>query len=279
LANLSLVSLLDEYANLTWALRPDFFKEQFDYSKQLKLKSTTANGVVLESSLKDGVEGGVKATYKQSDVGTFQVDLSTAGSAKYSFKAEKLAKGLTAKLSGDETPSGKVEIDYAQEMVSTSVVSDVSANSVVLDGAVTAGLDGFSAGGHVKYDVSAQQTRDFNVGAEYSSSDYTVTIKTSDSISKFAAGYFHNYSSDMQIGVQVQYDLRSSSNVITVGGSCKLDAASAVKLKVDSHGLLAAVLEHRLAGPSVKILLAAETNAKASTAPERFGVTLLLGDK
>jgi hypothetical protein len=108
----------------------DLFKEQFEYSKQLKLKSTTANGVVLESSLKDGVEGGVKATYKQTDIGTFQAEVSTAGSAKYSVKAEKLAKGLTAKLSGDEKPSGKVELDYAQEMVSTSIVSDVSANSV-----------------------------------------------------------------------------------------------------------------------------------------------------
>jgi len=258
----------------------DSFKEQFEYSKQLKLKSTTANGVVLESSLKDGVEGGVKATYKQTDIGTFQAEVSTAGSAKYSVKAEKLAKGLTAKLSGDEKPSGKVELDYAQEMVSTSIVSDVSANSVVLDGAATAGYDGFSAGGHVKYDVSAQQTRDFNVGAEYSLSDYTFTVKTSDSISKIAVGYYHNYSSDLQVGAQLQYDLKSSGNVITVGGSCKLDVASAVKLKVDSHGLLAAVLEHRLASPSVKVLLAAETNAKAaSTAPERFGVSLHLGDK
>jgi len=256
----------------------DLFKEQYDYSRQLKIKSTTANGVVLESSFKNGNEGGVKATCKQPDIGTLQAELYTTGSTKYSVKNEKLAKGLTLKLSGDEKPSGKVEIDYAQEHVATSLVADVAANTS-LDAALVTGFEGLSVGGHYKHDVVAQQTKDYNVGAEYSFNDYTFTVKTSDAISKVSVGYLHRYSTDLQLGAQLAYDLKDHKNLLTVGTAYTVDKSTALKAKVDSQGLLAAVLEHKLPHPAAKIAISVENNAKAaSTTPQSFGITLHLGD-
>jgi len=263
----------------------DLFKEQFEYKKQLKLKTTTANGVSLQSGAevvgKTGAEfaGNVKATYKQADIGTFETELHTAGVTKYSVKADRLTKGLTVKVSGDEKPAGKVEIDYAQEYFSSSLTVDVSKIATAIEGAGVVGFDGLSVGGQVKYDITGQRLSDFNAGTEYAQPDFIVSLKTSEQANKITTSYIHKLSPQLTTGACFAYDIESNKRLLTVGGSYRIDSASFTKAKIDTNGILSTIFEHRLRNPNVKLVLASEYNAKqACTVPEKVGLSINLGD-
>jgi len=261
----------------------DLFKEQFDYKRQLKLKSTTANGVQLESGAelgKDGrVDGNVKATYKQAGVGTFQSELNTTGSTKVSVKADKLTPGLAMKLTGDEKPSAKLEVDYAKDFFSSSLTVDASKVSTSVDVAGVIGFDGLAVGGHAKYDVLQQKLADFNAGAEYAQSDFTVTVKTSDQANKITTSYLHHISPLVQVAASLDYDIERHARTATIGSTYKLDFDNSTKVKLLTSGVFAAVFEHRLQ-TNGKIVLSGESSLKASSAvPEKFGVSLHLGDE
>jgi len=264
----------------------DLFKEQFDYKKQVKVKSSTPNGVTLQSTAETAsktggdFQGTVKATYKQPDIGTFEAELNTAGTTKYSVKADKLTKGLAVKVSGDEKPAGKIEVDYAQEFFSGSLNVDVSKDATSSEVAGVIGYDGLAVGGQVKYDITRQNLADFNAGAEYAQSDYTLSVKTADQANILTTSYLHKYSTDVTLGAVFAYDIEASKRLLTVGGSYKVDANIATKLKIDTNGILAAVLEHKLRNPAAKFVFSSEFNAKAaSTVPEKFGLALHLGDE
>jgi len=264
----------------------DLFKEQFEYKKQLKVKTTTSNGVTLETGAETASKtggdfaGNLKATYKQADIGTFQAELHTSGSTKYSVKADKLTKGLAVKISGDEKPAGKVEVDYAQEFFSSSLNVDVSKGATGVEGAAVVGFDGLSVGGQVKYDITGQAVADFNAGAEYAQPDFTVTVKTSDQAGKINTSYLHKVNPDLTLAGVFAYDIESSKRLLTVGGSYKIDPQASTKVKLDTNGVFSALLEQKLKNPAVKFIFCSEFNAKAaSTVPEKFGLAVHLGDE
>lgn len=262
----------------------DLLKEQFEYKKQFKVKTHTGDVTVetgAESLSKAGDFGGsLKATYKNADIGTFEASLCTSGTTKYSVKADKLTKGLAVKVSGDEKPAGKVEVDYAQEFLSSSVNVEVSKESTAVDGAGVIGFDGLAVGGHVKYDVSGQKLADFNAGAEYAQADFTVTVKTTDQANKVHTSYLHKYSKDLSLGAAFCYDIEASKRLLTFGSSFRVCEHNFTKVKVDTNGVLSAIWEHKLKSPAVKFVLSSELNAKAvSTVPEKFGLALHLGDE
>jgi len=258
----------------------DLFKEQYDFKRQFKLKSTTSSGAALESTIESLAKGGdfaggVKVNWKQPDVGTFETELHTSGSTKYSLKADHLSKGLTIKLSGDEKPAGKVETDYAQSLFSSSITVDASRDATSADFAGVVGFDGLSVGGHVKADISAQKVSDFNAGAEYSGSDFTVTVKTTDQTSKLGTGYFHKLSSDLTVGALFSYDVEKGSRTLTVGDEYQLGGKNLIKAKVDTNGILSTAIVHRVG--AIKAGLAFETNIHSGA--KNYGLTLSYGDE
>jgi len=262
----------------------DLFKEQFEYKKYIKVKSSTKNGVTLESTgeaLKSGdFSGTLKSTFKQADIGTFEAELKTAGATTYSVKADKLTKGLTVKLSGDEKPAGKLEVDFAQDFYSTSVGVDVAKDRTTLDSAAVIGFDGMSVGGAVKYDITAQAVADYNAGIEYSQSDLTSTVKTTNQADKVEASLFHKLTGDLTLGGLFCYDIVHGKRVYTFGGAYKVNEDTTTKFKADSEGIVSSVLEHQIRKASAKVLLSSEFNARNqnSTLPDKIGVGFVFGD-
>jgi len=262
----------------------DLFKEQFEYKKQIKLKTSTANGVTLVTSAEAGSKpgefvGNLKASYKQKDFGKFEAELSTTGTTKYFVKATKVTENLAVKLSGDEKPVGKVEIDYAQEFFASSFNVEVAKDATNVESTGAIGYDGLSVGGQVKYNITNQNLADVNAGAEYSQPDFTVTLKTSESANKIDTSYLHKINPDLSLGASFLYDVESAKRVLTAGGSYKLDERSSTKFKADTNGILSAVLEHRLPHPGMKFILSEEFNAKSlSHVPEKFGLVIHFGD-
>lgn len=261
----------------------DLFKEQFEYKKYLKTKSATSTGVSIETTgeaQKSGdFTGALKSSYKHSDIGTFDAELSTSGSTTFKVKADKLTKGLTVLTSVDEKPNGKLEIDFAQEYYSTSLGAEVSKNTTAVDGAGVLGFDGLSVGGSVKYDVTAQALSDYNAGVEYTQKDFTVTVKTLQQADRVQASYLHKVSGDLTLGGLFSYDILSGKRVLTTGGEYKFDENHTSKLKADSDGIVSTVLESRIRKAGAKVLLSSEFNLRNSTTlPEKFGVGIIFGD-
>jgi len=261
----------------------DLLTEQFEYKKTVKVKTSAANGIALESSaeaVKGDYAGNVKGTYKQADIGTFEVELNTSGSAKANVKADKLTKGLTVKASVEEKPAGKLEADWAQEFYSLSFGVDTSKDATAVDSAAVIGFDGLSVGGAVKYDIVGQQLQDYNSGVEYSQSDFVATVKTTNQADKIQASYLHKVSGDLSLGGLFGYDIVSGKRVFTFGGQYKVDPDLTTKVKADTDGVLSTVLEHRLRKSYAKVLLSSEFNLRNRTAaPEKFGLGLIFGDE
>jgi len=258
----------------------DLFKEQYDFKRQFKLKSSTATGATLESTIESFAKGGdfagsLKSTWKQAEIGTFETELHTSGATKYSVKADQLGKGLTVKLSGDEKPSGKIETDYAQNLFSSSITLDAASNATSVDFGGVVGFDGLAVGGHVKADITGQKVSDFNAGAEYTGKDFTVTVKTSDQTSKLGTSYFHKLNSDLSVGALFTYDVEKGTRTLTIGDEYRLGGKNLAKGKIDTNGQLSVALVHQLA--AVKVGLALETNIHSGA--KNYGITLSYGDE
>jgi len=96
---------------------------------------------------------------------------------------------------------------------------------------------------------------------------------------KIATSYLHKLSPQLTTGASFAYDMESNKRLLTVGGSYRIDSSSFTKAKVDTNGVFSTIFEHRLRNPNVKLVFAAEYNAKqASTVPEKVGLSVNLGD-
>jgi len=260
----------------------DLFTEQFEYKKYAKVKTSTSSGVALETTgeaLKGDFAGNLKSSYKQADIGTFETELNTSGAAKFTVKADKLTKGLTVKASVDEKPVGKLEVDFAQEFYSASFGVDASKDTTAVEGGASVGFDGLSVGGAVKYDIVGQNLADYNSGVEYTQPDFTATVKTTNQADRVQAAYLHKVSGDLTLGGLFGYDIVTGKRLLTFGSNYKLDADRSTKVKVDTDGILSAVLENRVPKSRAKIVLSSEFNLRNQSAtPEKVGVGIIFGD-
>ena len=131
----------------------------------------------------------------------------------------------------------------------------------------------------MKYDTTAQKVSDYNAGAEYSMSDFTATVKTTDQADKISASYIHAVDVSTSVGALFTYDVPSSDRVFTLGAAHSVDRDVVVKGKINSNGILDLYYEQRLYNPVVKVSLSGEWNARnQSTVPSKAGIGLQFGE-
>jgi len=261
----------------------DLFTKKYTFKNQVITKHNAKNGVTLESGgvYTNELSGYVKATQKSKDFGTTEVSIETSGKADGKVKFDQIAKGLVVTISGNEKPSGKLNVDYSQDLVSVSGSVDTAFKNfqTKLDGTAAVGFDGFSVGGAVKFDVSGDnELEDYNAGAEYSQDDFTATLQTSDKTEKITASYFQKVSNELQVGASV--DFGKGGRVLTLGDEYQLDADTTLKGKANTKGVVSAVVEHRLANPKLQFGVAASFNAfnNAPVVADQFGLSVTFGD-
>jgi len=270
----------------------DLLTKKYDYKNQLSVKNNVASDLAIESTVGLGdaqtFTGTVKATYKNKDFGQIESEVGTVpnkdkATLQTEVKATKIYDGLTVIVKGTDVPNVKVTGEYRQESVSTSLQVEAAKDKTQFEGTLAAGFDGFTVGGQGKY-CATHGLADYNFGAEYSQNEYALTIKTESKTEKLVGSYWHNVPSSRgklktQVGAQVNWNLENGSKVFTVGTEHDIDDATTVKGKIDTDGVLASVLEHRLTNPMVKLNLSANWAVKDKTTnPKQFGVALTFGD-
>jgi len=269
----------------------DLFKKKYDYQNLIQQKHKSKSGLVFTSGaeLGNGITGTLKLNYKQPS-GEAEGEIQTNGNGKGSLKFKKLADGVVATVSADaknkdfgSVSTGKGLVDYQQEFFSGSASVETSFfDRTQLVGSGVIGFDGLSVGGEVKFDAKhVNDVDDYNVGAEYAQPDYTATIKTARRGDDLTASYFHKVSAEHQVGAQFLARLSGGDDkVLTLGTEYKVDEATTVKLKGDTKGDFAGVLQHDLKNPSVRFGLSSLFDARSPSAltAKKFGLAVTFGD-
>jgi len=261
----------------------DLFTKKYTYKNQAITKHNAKNGVTLESGgvYTNELSGYVKVTQKSKDLGTAEVNIETSGKADGKVKFDQYLKGLVLTVSGNEKPSAKVNVDYSQEYFAGSANVDTAIKSMQtkVEGTAVVGFEGLAIGGQAKFDVSGDnELEDYNAGVEYTQEDFTATVQSGDKTEKITASYFQKVSPDLQVGASV--DFGKGGRVLTIGDEYQLDADTTLKGKLNTKGVVSAVVEHRLANPKLQFGVAASFNAfnGAPVVADNFGLTLTFGD-
>jgi len=261
----------------------DLIKQKFNFTRQLKIRTTTSNDIQITTTgtaNKDGdFSGSVNAQYKAKDVGTFKSELSTSGATELTAEVDKLYKGFVFRLVGTDAPKATADVEYSQDMFAGTLNLESSKNTTILGASGVIGFDGVSVGGEVKFDSKANEVSDFNVGVEYSQTDFTGTVKTRDKADNLDVSWYNKVNPDLQVGGITTYNFLNRNWKLTGVVSYALDDKTNVKAKADSAGVVAAVVEQRLSNPNVTVRLSTEFNAKKNTTmPEKFGAAAFFGE-
>jgi hypothetical protein len=264
----------------------DLFSKKYDYQNKLSVKNSVQSDLTVETSTtsdeKNNLSGSVKVTHKNKDFGKVEVEVDTKGAASAETTLSKLAKNVEVIVKVSEKPNGKATVEYKQDGVAASVAVDYSKSATKAEGSVAAGLDGFAVGGEGTYDFTKSDVAIYNAGAEYAGKEFYATVKTANKFDKVAGSYFHNINTGRafktQVGGTFEHDFAKKASVLSIGTEHEVDAATLVKGKLDSEGAYAAVVEHKLANPAVKINVAAGFNRSSGLAAQSFGVGFAFGE-
>jgi len=234
--------------------------------------------------------GAVKTKYKNKDFGNIEGEIDTAGKLSGELALTTLTKGVEVTFKATDAPTGKLSVQYKQENVAATAgvhVSNAKSVATKVDATLVAGFDNFSVGGQVEYDTAAKDGSgdfsDYNFGSEYSTPDYTVTVKTTTRAQTLVGAYFYSLPGrgklPASVGAQLEWNLLTNARTLTVGTEAAIDEHTAVKAKINNDFNVGAVVEHRLSNPLMRLALSANWDAtKRSSVPERFGVAVTFGD-
>jgi len=279
-------------------------KKKFDpKSSQVIAKNNVSSDLTIESTVNvgDKTSGEVKTTYKNKDFGQVEAEVKTEGALSTEIKAQKLYDGLTVTVKASDAWSVKTTAEFKREPAAVTfeveranqVNKDKVAEDVVrVGGSAAVGFDGFAVGAGASYKHDNKESKgaveDYNFGSEYTTKDYTLTLKTENSTKDINGSFYYAVPTNRGklrtlVGGQFIWDLKSNDKCFAIVTEHDIDEVTGLKAKATSAGALATVLEHRLSNPNVKLALAATWDKSAGVfaapaKPTKLAVGLTLGD-
>lgn len=119
---------------------------------------------------------------------------------------------------------------------------------------------------------------EYDVGAEWATSDVTATAKVTDKASKLTIGLGYQVDSAKLFGVEYKFNPNSHEQQMTVGGKYNFTPTSSLRAKVNHTGAVNAVFSQKV-NDDVKIAFSSQFNAsKLDKGTHAMGVKLTLGD-
>jgi len=264
----------------------DLERKQFEYKHQLTVK-TKAQDVDIDATVhaadKNTLEGTVKAVYKNKDLGEVEAKYQTEGPLDVSFKMDKYwpSTHLIAKVKQDFLP--RLSVDYFSNTFNASAQADLLSHKPSVEVSGVYGSEGALFGGSAVFDLKDSQVSNYNVAFEYGTPEFVATVQTLDRGERLQLSYFHSFLGKHQlpcaVGAGAEINLASfDGRVLTLVGERQIPSNATVRAKMDTRGSLAVAFERRL-DSGVRFNVASQWNLlKRSSAPDRIGFGLTLGE-
>ncbi|TMW69379.1 hypothetical protein Poli38472_001535 [Pythium oligandrum] len=266
-------------------------KDDYDYSRKLKVKSKAANGVSFTTEGEMGSNKSILAklsgafSHNQSGVVFKKLQVTTQG--RLVTEAEvphvfthglkltaKIEDGSVVKNAGAKRV-GVFGFEYQQHNV--AVDGQVDAGSSTIRNAVVYGIDNVLVGAQAAFNYNKSAVTDHNVALSYKGADFAATLQTKKKFNALSGSFFHKLSKDTIYSAVFDYDLKSGSNHLTVGGRFNADHLTTYAGKVESDGHVSLVLIQKIR-PFLQLTTSAHIDAKNFDGDaHKFGIGLTLG--
>lgn len=148
-----------------------------------------------------------------------------------------IAKGLKAEALTDFVPSSqkfgaKLNLYFKQPNFNARAFFDVlKGPQASVD--VVLGRDGFLVGAEAGYDVQKAALTKYAAAIGYTAPEYSAAVTASNSLTVFAASYYHKVNSQVEAGAKATWDKKAGNNVaMEVAGKYRLDPTSFAKVSI-----------------------------------------------
>ncbi|KAL8528825.1 hypothetical protein ACS0TY_006324 [Phlomoides rotata] len=253
-----------------------------DYLSDHKFSVSTysESGVALTTSTvkKGGYSSGdvqAQYIYKNTSVDV-KVDTESNVSATLTAVDIVPSSKTIATLKYPNYESGKLEVQYFHPHA--SLTAAVGLNRVTpIDFSVTLGTPTFALGAEAGYETTSSKLTKYTAGITVTKPDSCASIILGDKGDTIKASYIHYLDSSKRNGAvgEITRKFSTNENTFTVGGSHAIDSLTLLKMKLNNHGSLSAVLQHEVI-PKSLVTISSEFDTKALDKTPRFGVSLAL---
>lgn len=266
-------------------------KDDYDFSRKLKIKSKASNGVSFTTegqlnankSILAKVSGGF--THGASGVVFKKLQITTQGRVVTEAELPNvLTKGLTLSFKLEDGSVAKnasarqvgvLGAEYKQPSFSANAEADFVSNTVSAAGVIAQG--NFSVGGQTAFNIDKSQLTQHNVGVSYTGADFVTSVVTKKNFAALQGSFHHHLSHNTVYAAVLDYDLKSASNTLVVGGRYKVDADTTYIGKIDSDGFLSLASIQKVR-PYVALTTSVHVDAKNFEGDShKFGLGLTLG--
>ncbi|OQS06755.1 voltage-dependent anion-selective channel protein [Thraustotheca clavata] len=268
----------------------DVLNDDYDYSRKLKIKTKTANGVTFTTegamAANKSILAKVGANFRVPQIGGLTISklqVTTAGrivaeadianaivdNLKVSFKFEDGSRKVSA------SQVGKLGLEYKQPAFTTNLEADITGKNVT--GAGVAVVSGVIIGANAAFNVEKSAVSDFGGALAFGGADYQVTIASKKSLKTVAAAFHHKPCKSTIYAASIDYDVQTAANALTLGGRYVANAETTFAGKVNSDGFVSLACVQKVT-PFLSLTTSAHIDAKHFEGDaHKFGLGLTIG--
>jgi voltage-dependent anion channel protein 2 len=266
-------------------------KDDYDYSRKLKVKSKASNGVTFTTEGEMGSNKSIVAklsgafTHDQTNVVFKKLQVTTHGRLITEAELPNVfthGLKLTAKIEDGSVAKnasakrvGVFGYEYTKDSIAVDGQADIGHNT--LRQSIVYGMDNVLIGAQAAFNLDKSALSDHNVALSYKGGDFAATLQTKKKFNALSGSFFHRLSKDTIYSAVFDYDLKSGSNHLTVGGRFHADHLTTYAGKVESDGHVSLVLIQKIR-PFLSLTTSAHIDAKNFDGDaHKFGIGLTMG--
>lgn len=258
----------------------DLLSKDYLQDQKFTVTTQTDTGLVFTSTgLKKGgsFAGDVQTKFQKKNI-TTEIKVDTNSKISSVITADDVAPGVKTKFSFTipDQLSGKVEVQYNHEHATINTSVGLNAAPIVeLNGAI--GNDGVAVGGEVAFDTGSGALLKYNAGLGFSKPDFSASLLLLEKGDQVKASYLHSVSpaSGTVVAAEISHRFSTNENTFTLGSSYRVDPLTTVKTRLNSHGKIAALLQHQWR-PKSLVTFSGEVDTKALDKKTKVGLALAL---
>jgi len=265
----------------------DLLSKDYKVGKTIvEVKSKTPSGVTITPTATrsgDAVSGTLAAKYNLLPWLESEATFGTSGSVSLNIEAaDAITKGLTLTAECDRQAPGKPGLlasgnciaEFKSELLACKTSYDFYKMDLLASASTV--YDALVMGVDCAFCTRKGAVQKYAAACQYVQPDFTVSAKCEDKsgAKTLSCTYFHKVSSDMQLGVSLAKPLAKSDVAIQFGCAYKLDKDTAVKMKVDSEGILCSSYKQKISPLTTMTLAAQVDTVNLSDNKHKFGLQL-----